>query len=181
MATVNFIVRDGLSTDIPACLQLDHHYDTDYVWQVMPLPIASGHQITIRQERLPRGVSLQHPVSPQRLEIAVANAQLLLAVERDSEQVLAYAVLRHDRYHALVTVCDLVVERSIRRCGVGRRFFGVLRRWAKAHEAKFLACEVQHKNHPAIQFCLQQGLDFSGYNDKYFDDHEIALFFTQII
>lgn len=181
MATFHFIVRDGLPADIPACLSLDHHYDTEYVWQVTMLPLAPGYQFTIRQERLPRGVTLSHTVNAKRLEIAAERHQLLLAVERDTEQVLAYAVLRHDPYNAVVTVCDLVVTAEARRQGVGSRFFGVIRRWAKAHDATFLACEVQHKNHPAIQFCLHQGLEFSGFNDKYFNDHEIALFFTQII
>lgn len=181
MAALNFIVRDALEADVEACLKLDHAYDTDYVWQVTFLPLSPGYQLTLRPERLPRGVNLTHAVSAERLQAAVKAHQLLLATERDTEQLLAYAVVRHDPYNAIVTVCDLVVDRAVRRCGLGSRFFAVLRRWAAAHQARFLACEVQHKNYPAIQFCLRQGLEFSGMNDKYFADHEIALFFTQLI
>ncbi len=181
MTALNFIVRDGLEADIPNCLQLDHAYDTDCVWQVTFLPLPAGHQVTLRQERLPRGVTLTHPVSPYRLETAAANHQLLLATERESGALLAYAVVRHDPYNHIVTVCDLVVDRFARRCGLGSRFFAVIRRWAAAHHARFIACEVSHKNCPAIQFCLRQGLEFSGINDKYFSDYEVALFFTQLI
>jgi ribosomal protein S18 acetylase RimI-like enzyme len=181
MNALSFIVRDGLEADIADCLQIDHAYDTDYIWQVTFSHLPAGHQVTLRQERLPRGVTLTHPVSLRRLEIAAANHQLLLAVERESSQLLAYAVVRHDPYNGITTVCDLVVDRFARRRGLGSRFFTVLRRWAAAHEARFMACEVPHKNYPAIQFCLRQGLEFSGINDKYFSDYEVALFFTQLI
>lgn len=181
MTALNFIVRDALEADIEKCRLLDHTYHTDYVWQVTFLPLTPGYQLTLRPERLPRGVTLTHTVSLERLKDAAASHQLLLATERDTEQLLAYAVVRHDPYNAIVTVCDLVVDHFARRRGLGSRFFAILRRWATAHDARFLACEVQHKNYPAVQFCLRQGLEFSGINDKYFADHEIALFFTQLI
>ena len=41
--------------------------------------------------------------------------------------------------------------------------------------------EMQPKNYPAIQFAYKLGFEFSGYNDQYYRDQEIAIFFSSFI
>jgi len=178
MQPLNLTIRDAIEGDLAACLSLDHRYDSDHVWQVTRVQEASGYRLTVKPERLPRSVSLSHEVSEARVRLALETQCLLVAVEKEAQLVLAYAVLRYDEYHRIATVCDLVVERAVRRMGVGTRVFNALRHWAHAHHSSILTAEVQHKNYPAIQFVQRQGLTFSGINDRYFADHEIALFFS---
>ena len=59
-ATVNFVIRDGLASDIPDCLLLDHSYETDYVWQ-MQVNDEDGWRIDFKTERLPRALEVTYP------------------------------------------------------------------------------------------------------------------------
>jgi RimJ/RimL family protein N-acetyltransferase len=38
---------------------------------------------------------------------------------------------------------------------------------------------MQSKNHPAIQLAHKLGFEFCGYNDHYFSNQDIALFFSR--
>jgi hypothetical protein len=40
---------------------------------------------------------------------------------------------------------------------------------------------MQPKNYPAIHFAYKLGFEFSGYNDQYYRDQEIAIFFSTYI
>ena len=42
-----------------------------------------------------------------------------------------------------------------------------------------LIVETQTKNYPAIQFLLKRGLVFCGYNDLFYPNQDIAIFFGQ--
>ena len=44
-----------------------------------------------------------------------------------------------------------------------------------------LTLEMQPKNYPAIQFAYKLGFEFSGYNDQYYRDQEIAIFFSSYL
>jgi len=47
------------------------------------------------------------------------------------------------------------------------------------HEMQRLLLEVQPKNYPAIQMAKKLGFELCGYNDHYFANHDIALFFSK--
>ena len=46
-------------------------------------------------------------------------------------------------------------------------------------ETRRLVLEMQHKNHAAIQLAKKLGFDFCGYNDRYYANHDIGLFFAK--
>jgi len=41
--------------------------------------------------------------------------------------------------------------------------------------------EMQAKNHAGISLARKLGYDFCGFNDHYFANHDIAVFFTYIL
>ena len=68
---MSFLIRDGLESDIAACLQLDHHYETDLVWQ-MTVDEKPGHwQIGFLNQHLPRTLETEYLANETRLRLAL--------------------------------------------------------------------------------------------------------------
>lgn len=173
-----FVIRDGLAPDIAACLALDHTYETDYVWQVVLHQDSQQQTVAFKTERLPRAMQVTYPASEQRLRLALpAGNAFLVALEDDD--IVGYLTLRPDPIHAIALVQDIVVAPSYRRQNIGTRLLNVARKWAMEKRLKQLTIETQTKNYPAILFCQKAGLTFCGFNDHYFQNQDIAVFFSQ--
>jgi GNAT superfamily N-acetyltransferase len=182
MSTAGFVIRDALVTDIQPCLGLDHTYDTDHVWQMTASEDSSQRQIIFKTERLPRTMEAACVPHADRLRRSLAADHcFLVAARRDSAEVLGYLALRSDPSYDLAHIHDLIVSRPYRRHRIGTRLLNVARQWAREHNLKQLTIELQTKNHPAALFCQQAGLRFCGFNDHYFPNQDIAIFFCQTL
>jgi ribosomal protein S18 acetylase RimI-like enzyme len=53
--------------------------------------------------------------------------------------------------------------------------------WAKNRGNTRVLVEMQSKNTPAIHMVLQLGYQFCGYNDHYYANQDIAIFFAQYL
>ncbi|MBZ0301600.1 MAG: GNAT family N-acetyltransferase [Anaerolineae bacterium] len=180
--TLSFLIRDGVSSDIPACLSLDHTYDTEYVWQMRLHEDIDLRQIVFQAERLPRTLEATYPADEHRLRLALPTEECFLVVEsRDQHEILGYLTLRSDPVYYQARLQDLVVSRPYRRNRIGTRLLAVARQWARQHELTRITAEVQTPNYPAIQFCQHTGLTFCGFNDHYFPNRDIAIFFTEAL
>src|SRR6266496_3103371 len=95
--SIGFLIRDGLESDIPACLQLDHQYETDLVWQ-MTIDEKPGHwQIGFLNQHLPRTLETEYIADEKRLRLALPTDQcFLVAVSRDTNEPLGYLSMRND-------------------------------------------------------------------------------------
>jgi GNAT superfamily N-acetyltransferase len=177
-----FIIRDGLESDIPACLKIDHTYETEYVWQMQIAQEVGRWQVTFKTERLPRSMEVTHPSSERRLALCLPDDQcFLIAGERDQEGVLGYLAMRREPARRVGWIQDMVVDRDYRRLGIGARLLRVARTWALEHDITRLMVETQTKNFPSIGFCNASGFSFCGYNDRYFENQDIAVFFGQAL
>ncbi len=174
-----FKIRDGLETDLPGVLALDHSYETDTVWQ-MSIRQEEGWMIGFRRERLPRLLEATHSADELRLKNALpGNHCFLVATRRDDSALLGYLTMRRDAVNQIGHVGDVVVSRPYRRGGIGSRLLNVAGLWAKEHDLTRLIIETQTKNYPSIQFCQQIGFTFCGYNDQHFRNRDIAVYFSQ--
>jgi GNAT superfamily N-acetyltransferase len=178
----SFLIRDGLDSDIDACLSLDNHYQTDYVWQMHVRQENDGWQIMFNTERLPRTLEVEYAADEKRLRFALAAEQcFLVAVDRDEADVLGYLTMRNDPVYQIALIQDVVVSRAYRRHHIGSRLLNVARRWAGEHDLKRLTIETQTKNYPGILFCQNAGFAFCGFNDRYLPNQDIAVFFSQSV
>lgn len=178
--TLSFVIRDGLEDDISGCLALDHSYETEHVWQVNIVEEERRFQVTFKTERLPRTLEAEVSADAARLHAALADDQcFLVAVNRHHPEMLGYLTLRCDSIYQAALVQDLVVSRSYRRRYIGARLLNVARQWAREHDLTRLTVELATKNYPAIVFCQHAGLVFCGFNDHYFPNGDIAVFFSQ--
>ncbi|MBZ0277334.1 MAG: GNAT family N-acetyltransferase [Anaerolineae bacterium] len=178
----SLVIRDGLESDIPGCLGLDHHYQTDYVWQMSVAEEGQRRQIVFHTEHLPRTMEAQYPPDERRLIHALQTDQcFLVAAEKQGSDIFGYLTMYSDPVYRTAWIQSLVVGRPYRRCGIASRLLNVTRQWAQEHHLNRMTIETQTKNYPAILFCQQAGFEFCGFNDQYFPDRDIALFFSQVV
>ncbi len=172
------LIRDGVPDDVPACLALDHTYDTDFVWQVNIHGDHTDRHIHLRQERLPRQMPVRYPATERHLRTAAsAPHAFLVATDKPGHTYYGYLALLRDPANDTATLRDVVVGKPYRRAGLATRLLKVARRWANQHAVTRIYAETQTKNHPAIQLYTRAGYHFCGFNDQYFDNQDIAIFF----
>lgn len=177
--SLGFLIRDGLDSDIPACLDLDHHYETERVWQMRVEEDVDQRQIIFQIEKLPRTLESTWDASEHRLRLALpAEHCFLVAQDRDEGDILGYLTMRRDPVYQIAQLQDLVVSLPYRRRKIGTRLMAVARKWARNCNLTRLTAEIPTRNYPAIQFCQHMGLAFCGFNDQYLPKQDIALFFS---
>lgn len=177
-------IRPAAAEDIPALVSLEHNYVSDSVWQMeINRGAESGIEdnlvrVSFRQIRLPRSVRVEYPRSPQVLAQDWAERDGLLAALHE-EQVVGYVSLQLGVAPLTAWVTDLVVRRRMRRQGIGSALLLAAQEWGAVHLCRHLVLEMQPKNYPGIQLAQKLGFDLCGYNDRYFVNHDIALFFAK--
>jgi GNAT superfamily N-acetyltransferase len=173
-------IRPAVAGDISYLIALDHDYVSDIVWQ---MDITAGEDqigVSFRQVRLPRSVRVDYPRPPRILADEWASRALLLVALLANEPV-GYISVIQGVAPATNWITDLVVTRRVRRQGVGTTLILAAQEWARQFYPNRMVLEMQPKNFPAICLAQKLGFDFCGYNDRYYLNHDIALFFAKSI
>jgi tRNA threonylcarbamoyladenosine biosynthesis protein TsaB len=71
--------------------------------------------------------------------------------------------------------------RRVRRQGIGTGLLLAGMEWAKQHSLDRLVVEMQPKNYPALCMMQKLGFLFCGYQDPYYTNRDIALFFAKSV
>lgn len=171
-------IRPAIATDISALMALEHNYSSEYVWQMNVRRAGSEVRITFREVHLPRSVQVMYPRDPQSLACNWTKRGSLLVAVLDGEPV-GYISLTQNTPLKDTWATDLAVMRRLRRQGIGNALVLSAQEWATQHNSQRLILEMQPKNYPAIQLAQKLGFEFCGYNDHYFANHDIALFFSK--
>lgn len=186
------LIRSAQIQDLNACLALDANSQTDHVWQ-MDAREEEGPAIRFHTVRLPRVMRVAYPrLRDDLLDCWEEGAAVLVAVdhrpgeaakpqemEAESEAlVLGYCQLDPQSWQEAGWISHLIVSRPFRRRGVGTALLQAAKAWAYQLELKRLMTAVQTKNYPGISFCEKHGFVFCGFNDRYFVNRDIALFFS---
>ncbi len=161
-----------------ACMQLDLSYETEYVWQMDVHDEAGAIAIEFRTVRLPRLMRVVYPRDPDSLSLARQRRSCFLVAET-SGVVRGYLVMRFDTGAENAWVTDVAVGRMWRRQKIGSMLLSEAYSRAQVRRMQSLTVETQTKNYPGICYCQKHGLTFCGYNDRYYPNHDIALFFGQ--
>jgi RimJ/RimL family protein N-acetyltransferase len=64
---------------------------------------------------------------------------------------------------------------------VATALVGAARYWALDNELDKIMLETQTKNYPAIRFAQKHRFVFCGYNDRYYSNGDIAVFFSSTL
>ncbi|PJF35146.1 MAG: hypothetical protein CUN49_12075 [Candidatus Thermofonsia Clade 1 bacterium] len=177
-------IRAAAPDDLPACLALDLSYETDYVWQIDVRGDESGAiAISLRTARLPRAMRVSYPRSRALLNAALTwdSAFGAFLVAEKGGALCGYLLLRFEPERSAAWIAELGVDAASRRRKIGTALLNAAYAQAQARGLRHLSIETQTKNYPAICFCQRNGLSFCGYNDLYFANGDVALFFGQTV
>lgn len=171
-------LRPATTADLPYLSEIDHSYTSDFVWQLDPTIDEGQIQVTLRRVRLPRAIPVPYPRPLSQLaEDWLGRSGMLVALFED--QPVGYAGLQLGLHPEDVWLADLAVERAHRRQGIGSALILAALDWSQHHDRRYLFLGLQHKNHPGIQLAHKFGFEFCGYNDRYYANHDIGLFFAR--
>ena len=171
-------IRPAKSTDIPALMSIDHNYSTDYVWQMEIEAEENKVGVSFREIRLPRSVRVEYPrpVSSLADEWTQRSGLLVGLLE---EEPVGYISLMLNVAPVTAWVTDLVVERRLRRQGIASTLVLAAQELAQNLGSRRIVLEMQPKNFAAIHMAQKLGFDLCGYNDRYYANYDIALFFAK--
>jgi ribosomal protein S18 acetylase RimI-like enzyme len=173
-------IRPANEADIPMMIALDHNYSSDYAWQMEIQVEESQVGISFREIRLPRSVRVEYPRPPASLAKDWSQRSGLIVSLMNGE-VVGYISINLNIAPATAWVTDLVVLRRLRRQGIGSALVLAGQEWGLHHGARRIILEMQPKNYPAIHLASKLGFDFCGYNDRYYANHDIGLFFGRAL
>lgn len=171
-------IRPAIATDIDTLISLEHSYSSDHVWQMDFRHEAGTVKITFREARLPRSVQVRYPHNPQTLAEDWSSRDGLLVALLEN-QTVGYISLEQNSHLKATRITDLVIARSLRRQKIGSLLVMAGQDWAQRHNSQRLILELQPKNYAAIQMAKKLGFELCGYNDHYFANLDIALFFSK--
>jgi ribosomal protein S18 acetylase RimI-like enzyme len=170
-------VRSAISDDAPALMALDHSFHTDSVWQ-MDLAVEDRYaSITFQESKLPRTVRVDYPKALQRLALINQPDTAILVASLDYKPVAYIRTSVFDSTSA-VWITDLAVHPEHRRKGIGTTLIRAMEQWCFQRKLRRVTIDMQSKNVPAIRCVKKSGYIYCGYNDHYYENQDIALFFT---
>lgn len=171
-------IRSAIARDITAIMQMEHNYETDYVLQMnfQTSRDQNHNAVTFRRVRLPHTQRVEYP---RRLKTLINDwtTRSGLLVASLQESTVGYVSLSLDIVPGTAWITDLVVDRRLRRKGIGTTLLLSSLEWGANRACRMLALEMQLKNDPAIRFAQKFGFDFIGFNDRYYSNHDVAVFF----
>ncbi len=182
------VIRPAGLDDLNLCLTLDPSYSTESVWQMDVQSEDGRRAMTFRTVRLPRSMHVAYPRSRDQFVASWKRCDgFLVALQPEtptggpmqSMDIIGYVALTAHAAEGAVWICDLVVEREHRRHGVGTALLNAALEWAKSRSLRQVLVEVQTKNYPAICMCEKLGFVFCGFNDHYYANQDIAVFFAR--
>jgi len=172
-------IRSAVAADLPRMMGMDHSVSSDYVWQLDLRRETGQVSASLREVRLPRPVTVPYPRNPFALaDEWQRKAAVLVAVDAN---LLGYACIFEQSAATVAWVTDLAVDVRQRRRGIGMLLLKSAEDWALQRGSRMLIFETQAKNQPAIRLAMKAGLEFCGYNDHYYANQDVALFFGRTL
>jgi ribosomal protein S18 acetylase RimI-like enzyme len=189
------LIRSAALTDLNACLRLNADSQTDHVWQMdQRAEKHGGVFVRFQSVRLPRVMYVVYPRQRDDVVACWEDDSLVLVAsdkrasepiegngevqESDQPRVFGYCQLDAQPWQRAGWMTHLIVDRPFRRRGIGSALLKASIAWGRSRKLEKLMIAVQTKNHPAISFCEKHNFSFCGFNDHYFVNRDIALFFT---
>jgi ribosomal protein S18 acetylase RimI-like enzyme len=171
------MVRAAQLADLNACYEMDKSYATDHVWQMQSH--SDGRSVDARFDvvRLPRPMEVDYPRHPDELLDNWRQEQCFLVEVDEAEQALGFVDMAAQAWHSTAWVRNLAVHKDHRRQGVATSLLRAARTWAGDNGLTRIMAEAQTKNYPAIRLFQKHGFTYCGYNDRYYTNGDITVFF----
>jgi ribosomal protein S18 acetylase RimI-like enzyme len=173
-------IRPAVATDLPVLMAISHSSTSEYVWQ-MDIQREEGQTGAIfREIRLPRSVAVPYPRPVETMADEWSRRTPMLVAVLGEKQV-GYLRLTDKLIPQTAWITDLAVAPPVRRKGIATALVLAAQGWAVQRKNRRTVMEVSSKNSPAIRLAQKLGYEFCGYNDQYFLNQDIALFFGRAL
>lgn len=172
-----FIVRALQSeAELTECLAIDRSYQTDQAWQMDLREEGGDILVRFRPVKLPRVMVVEYPRDTATLAQLWKRRDCFLVAEAQGV-ILGYVNVRLASGEQNAWVEDLVVNTPFRRHKIGSALLEQAAEHVADRGSRRLILAVQTKNYPAIAFAQANGFVFCGYNDHFYANRDIAIFF----
>ena len=173
-------IRPATLADLTLLVELDHTYQTSRVWQMDRTMEKGQISIHFREVRLPRPVRVEYPKAFGAEEKEwLKEAAVIVAILKGAP--VGYVRLQEQDAPRMGWITDLAVSPAERRQGIGTAMVLAAQEWCTQRRIKHLIVGMQSKNYPAICLMQKLGYEFCGYNDHYYPNQDIALFFDRYL
>jgi GNAT superfamily N-acetyltransferase len=173
-------IRSAVSPDFSLLSGFDHSIKTERVWQLDRIGENGNESINFREIRLPRPIRIDYPVSSGNLlERSKLLSTVLLACME--EVPVGYIGLSTTQSYSTTWIKDLVVHERWRRRGFASVLIKAVVDWSIERDIFRISLEMSSKNFPAINLARKMGFEFCGYDEYYYPNNDIALFFIKFL
>lgn len=173
-------LRPTVATDLPKLMAFEHASSSESVWQLELKREAGQVAATFREVRLPRVIKVEYPHNKFSLADDWIRKSMMYTALMGADPV-GYVSLLERGTASAVWITDLVIDVNHRRRGVASALLASAQAWAETRLHRRLILELQAKNLPAIRLAQKFGYEFCGYNDHYYLNQDVALFFAKIL
>jgi ribosomal protein S18 acetylase RimI-like enzyme len=198
-------IRTAQARDLAACLNLDASYETEYVWQMesarqnpaelgavqlgKPTPLGNAPAsvprggvvyLTFRVTRLPRAMRVLANITRDQVMEDFERGECFL-VAAEGEDVIGFVDATANPWLGMLDIAYLTVAPERRRRGIGSQLLRATVQWAREHELQQVRLAASTKNFPATSLAQKHGFVFAGFDDHYYRNRDIALFFALVL
>ncbi len=173
-------IRPTVANDLSRLMGFDHTISSESVWQLELRREAGQVTAAFREVRLPRSISVSYPHNPFALADDWARKSMMYTALLGQEPV-GYIGLLERGTASVVYITDLAVNVAHRRQGVASALLDASQDWAAGRSHRRIILEMQSKNLPVIRLAQKFGYEFCGYNDHYYLNQDVALFFGKAL
>lgn len=174
------MIRTVVSPDFSILSSFKHSIETKTVWQMDQESAEGNVTISFRELKLPRLMKLSYPRSAQSLFDRWKDLSIILVGCVDNVPV-GYISSSSIQTTSNVWIKDVVVHERWRRQGIAISLIKAIAVWGEERGLKRMTLEMSSKNYPAICLAKKIGFEFCGYNDYYYENNDIAIFFARLI
>jgi GNAT superfamily N-acetyltransferase len=177
---IDIDIRPTVANDLSRLMGFDHSITSESVWQLELRREPGQVNASFREVRLPRSVKIEYPHNPFALADDWVRKSMMYTGLMGQDPV-GYISLLERGAASVVWVTDLVVNVAQRRKGVASALLMAAQDWAANRSHRRLILETQSKNLPAVRLAQKFGYEFCGYNDHYYINQDVALFFAKAL
>ena len=164
--------------EYPQIAAMDLSFESDYVWKTQTLEEYESFESSFQRIRLPKTIRVSFQAySSANLETLIRNREILSV--RYDDRVIGYVRLERDETVNRLMLKTGGIMPEYRNKGVGSVLLDQVTEIARHNGLRSIVCMVQAKNDPAIHFLLSHGFVFCGYQEFFFRNMEIGLFFSK--
>ncbi len=174
------MIRTVVSADFSILSNFKHSIETKIVWQMDQQSEDGDITINFRELTLPRLMKVSYPRSSQSLFDRWKDLSIILVGCVDAVPV-GYISSSSIQTTSNVWIKDVVVHERWRRQGVATSLVKAIAAWGEERGLKRMTLEMSSKNYPGVCMAKKLGFEFCGYNDYYYENNDIAIFFARLI